>query len=135
MTASAQAIDGPQGFLHAMDSEARRRSAARSRTSATRWEILDTGITVKLYPSCAGTHPTLDAILDLRRARRLHGATTSSGSTSTSTRSSPTILIYDRPATGLEGKFSMPFCAAAAVVFGRVGIDTFDARDPDRSGA
>jgi 2-methylcitrate dehydratase PrpD len=27
----------------------------------------------------------------------------------------------------LEGKFSMPFCAAAAVVHGRVGIDTFDA--------
>ena len=39
----------------------------------------------------------------------------------------PTILIYDRPATGLEAKFSMPFCAAAAVVVGRVGIDTFDA--------
>ena len=39
----------------------------------------------------------------------------------------PTILIYDRPATGLEAKFSMPFCAAAAIVDGRVGIDTFDA--------
>ncbi len=38
----------------------------------------------------------------------------------------PTILIYERPATGLEGKFSLPFCAAAAVVFGRVGIDTFE---------
>jgi 2-methylcitrate dehydratase PrpD len=45
----------------------------------------------------------------------------------------PTILIHDRPATGLEGKFSMSFCAAAAVVFGRVGIDAFEAaqlRDP-----
>ena len=30
-------------------------------------EIVDTGVTVKLYPSCAGTHPTLDALLDLRR--------------------------------------------------------------------
>ena len=38
----------------------------------------------------------------------------------------PTILIYDRPATALEAKFSLPFCVAAAVVFGRVGIDTFD---------
>jgi 2-methylcitrate dehydratase PrpD len=37
----------------------------------------------------------------------------------------PTILIYDRPASALEAKFSMPFCAAAAVIFGRVGIDTF----------
>ena len=39
----------------------------------------------------------------------------------------PTVLIYDRPASGLEAKFSMPFCAASAVVDGRVGIDTFEA--------
>ena len=39
----------------------------------------------------------------------------------------PTILIYDRPSTGLEGKFSMPFCAAAAIVHGRVGLETFHA--------
>jgi 2-methylcitrate dehydratase PrpD len=39
----------------------------------------------------------------------------------------PTILLYDRPSSALEGKFSMPFCAAAAIVHGRVGIDTFDA--------
>ena len=38
----------------------------------------------------------------------------------------PTILIHDRPSTGLEGKFSMPFCVAAAIVHGHVGIETFD---------
>ena len=38
----------------------------------------------------------------------------------------PTVLIYDRPATGLEGKFSLHYCAAAALAFGRVGIDTFE---------
>jgi 2-methylcitrate dehydratase PrpD len=37
----------------------------------------------------------------------------------------PTILIHDRPSTGLEAKFSMPFCAAAAIVHGHVGIETF----------
>ena len=36
------------------------------------------------------------------------------------------MLIYDRPASGLEAKFSLPFCAAAAIVDGRVGIDTFE---------
>ena len=41
-------------------------SRARPTDLGERWEILDTGITVKLYPSCAGTHPTLDALLDLR---------------------------------------------------------------------
>jgi 2-methylcitrate dehydratase PrpD len=97
-----------------------------------RWEIVDTGITVKLYPSCAGTHPTLDALLDLRR-REGFGADEVEAIEIGVDPIVPTILIYDRPSSGLEGKFSMPFCAAAAVVHGRVGIETFDAaqlRDP-----
>ena len=61
--------------------------AVRRAISATRWEIVDTGITVKLYPSCAGTHPTLDALLDLEAARRLQRATRSRRSRSASTRS------------------------------------------------
>jgi 2-methylcitrate dehydratase PrpD len=39
----------------------------------------------------------------------------------------PTVLLYDRPASALEGKFSLPFCAAAAVVDGAIDLDTFDA--------
>src|SRR5262249_53446982 len=35
-------------------------------------------------------------------------------------------LIHEGAATGLEAKFSMPFCAAAAVVFGHPTVDTFD---------
>src|SRR5262249_38308653 len=66
MTASARALEGAQGFLAAMDSKRPDLGEAFADLGA-RWEILVTGITVKLYPSCAGTHPTLDAILDLRR--------------------------------------------------------------------
>lgn len=125
MTASALALDGPQGLLHAMDSEGTALDAAIADLGA-RWEILDTGITVKLYPSCAGTHPSLDAILDLRR-RETFGADDVDRIDVSVDSVTPTVLIYAQPASGLEAKFSMPFCAAAAVVYGRVGIDTFDA--------
>ena len=125
MTASEQALDGPQGFLHAMDSEATALAEAIA-DLGTRWEILDTGITVKLYPSCAGTHPSLDAILDLRRREGFTAEDVERIDIDVDS-IVPTILIYDRPATGLEGKFSLPFCAAAAVAFGGVGIETFDA--------
>ncbi len=125
MTASALAIDGPQGFLRAMDSEGDD-LAAEVADVGTRWEILDTGITVKLYPSCAGTHPTIDAILDLRRREGLSADMVERIDVGVDA-ITPTVLLYDRPATGLEAKFSMPFCAAAAMVDGRVGIDTFDA--------
>jgi 2-methylcitrate dehydratase PrpD len=124
LTASGQALDGPQGFLAAMDSEQRSLESVSADLGA-RWEILDTGITVKLYPSCAGTHPTLDALLELRRTERFQGADIASIEVVVDS-ITPTVLIYDRPASGLEAKFSMPFCAAAAVLDGRVGIDTFD---------
>jgi 2-methylcitrate dehydratase PrpD len=123
-TASANAIDGPQGYLHALDSE--RDDLDREVADlGKRWEILDTGITVKLYPSCAGTHPTLDALLDLRAEHGFAAADVDRIDVDVDP-IVPTILLYDRPASALEAKFSLPFCAAAAVVFGRVGIDTFD---------
>ena len=125
MTASERALDGPQGFLHAFDSEGTALDEAIADLGG-RWEILDTGITVKLYPSCAGTHPSLDAILDLRRREGFTADDVERIDIDVDA-IVPTILIYERPANGLEGKFSLPFCAAAAVVFGRVGIDTFDA--------
>jgi 2-methylcitrate dehydratase PrpD len=125
MTASAKAIDGPQGFVRAMDGGDGAFADAIA-DLGSRWEIVDTGITVKLYPSCAGTHPALDAILDLRRDHRFTGEDVDRIDVDVDS-ITPTILIYPRPASGLEGKFSLPFCAAAAVVHGRVGIDTFDA--------
>jgi len=131
MTGSAKAIDGPQGYLRAFDAE-RTDLANETADLGSRWELLETGITVKLYPSCAGTHPTLDALLDLRAQYGFAEGDVDRIEVDVDP-IVPTILIYDRPSTALEAKFSMPFCAAAAVVFGRVGIDTFDdepLRDP-----
>jgi 2-methylcitrate dehydratase PrpD len=125
MTASAQALDGPQGFLHAFDSEGNDLAGAIA-DLGSRWEIVETGITVKLYPSCAGTHPTLDTILDLRREHGFSAKDVDRIAIDVDS-ITPTVLIYPRPVSGLEAKFSMPFCAAAAVVFGRIGIDTFEA--------
>ncbi len=123
LTSSARALDGPQGFLHAMDSE-RDDLESAIRDLGSRWEILDTGITMKLYPSCAATHPPLDALLDLRTEESLTLESIDAIDVDVD-RVTPTVLLYDRPHSPLEGKFSMPFCAAAAMADGRVGIDTF----------
>lgn len=124
MTASAHALDGPQGFVRAFSGE-REDLAREAEDLGHRWEILDTGIALKLYPSCAGTHPTIDALLDLR-ARENFSADDVERVEIDVDAIVPTILIYNRPTTALEAKFSMPFCAAAAILFGQVGLDTFD---------
>jgi 2-methylcitrate dehydratase PrpD len=122
-TASADALDGRQGYLAAMDSQHRSLEPAMA-DLGIRWEILQTGITVKLYPSCAATHPPLDALLGLRRELAFTADDVQAIDVEVDSMT-PRLLIYDRPTTGLEAKFSMPFCAAAAVVYGRLGTETF----------
>jgi 2-methylcitrate dehydratase PrpD len=122
--ASERSLDGPQGFLTAMDAQQPTLEGAVEGLD-THWEILSTGITVKLYPSCAATHPTIDALLALRREEPFTAEEVDAIDVEVDSMT-PRLLIYDRPATGLEGKFSMPFCAAAAIVDGQVGIGTFE---------
>ena len=125
LTASEIAIDGPQGYLAVMDSERPPADlAAVAADLGKRWEILDTGISVKLYPSCAATHPPLDALLQLVREHGFTGDDVDAIEVEVDSMT-PRLLIHDRPSTELEAKFSMPFCAAAAIVFGHPRIDTF----------
>ncbi len=123
-TATELAVEGPQGLLVAMQS---RGSDFGSEVEqlGLRWEIVDGGITVKLYPSCAATHPTIDTLVDLRTEHGFGPEDIDAIDVAVDS-VTPTVLIHDRPKTGLEGKFSMHFCAASAVVHGRVGIDTFE---------
>jgi 2-methylcitrate dehydratase PrpD len=124
MDASERAIDGPQGYLAAFASERASLSDIAADLGA-RWEIVDTGITVKLYPSCAGTHPAIDAVLDLRSRHQFAAADVNKVDVFVDA-ITPTVLIYDKPSSGLEGKFSMPFCLATAIADGAVTIASFD---------
>src|SRR5205085_7422980 len=65
-TASDAAIDGEQGFAVVFDGETPSLLASLA-SLGERWELVEDGPIVKIYPSCAGTHPTIDALLDLRR--------------------------------------------------------------------
>jgi 2-methylcitrate dehydratase PrpD len=122
-TASPHAIDGPQGYLHVMDSEQPSLDTAVA-DLGRRWEINETGVTVKLYPSCAATHPPLDALIEI--VRRQHVTADQVASIDVDVDSmTPRLLIHPSPTTGLEAKFSMPFCAAAAVIDPHIGIETF----------
>ncbi len=128
-TATELALEGPQGLLVAMQSRGDDLQAEVAALGQV-WEIVEGGITVKLYPSCAATHPTIDTLLDLRAE---HGfGPDDVGEIDVAVDSvTPTVLIHERPTTGLEGKFSMHFCAAAAVVHGQVGIETFESKVDD----
>jgi 2-methylcitrate dehydratase PrpD len=122
LTASETALEGKQGYVaafggsHAID--AALEGLGRS------WHLVGSGIAVKPYPSCALTHSAIDALIDLRAQHRLRAgdiAAVQVGVTSVV----PDVLAHPRPTTALERKFSMQFCAAAALAEGRVDFGSF----------
>jgi 2-methylcitrate dehydratase PrpD len=121
-TASDTALDGAQGFLHAAGDGTLPASAldALGRT----WQIVTSRVAVKPYPSCALTHSTIDALLDLRERHGLRAHDVESVEVGVN-HVVPNVLRHRRPVTGLERKFSMQFCAAAALAEGRVDIASF----------
>src|SRR5262249_59952103 len=98
-TACEQSIDGAQGYLVAMDSQ-KPPSALPDAIAdlGSRWEMLDTGITVKLYPSCAATHPPLDALLALKRRHNITEEDVAAIDVEVDSMT-PRLLIHSRPST------------------------------------
>lgn len=88
------------------------------------WDI-EAGVCVKIHPCCAMTHPGIDAMLDLceREGVRHEEVAALGARASTMTLK---VLRYKQAATGLEGKFSMPFCLSSALVDGKVGVAQFE---------
>jgi 2-methylcitrate dehydratase PrpD len=87
-------------------------------------EIVTPGIGVKRFPACASTHQSLDAVLELVAAHAIDPAAVAGVECAVSYMA-PHQLIYDRAETGLQGKFSMPYCVAAALLDRTVGLAQF----------
>jgi aconitate decarboxylase len=85
------------------------------------YRVVDPGLAIKLFPSQYATHYAITAGLDIHRqagngARFKHVRIVS-----------PVMKYIDRPqpVTGLAGKFSLQYTAAAAMLDGKVGIASF----------
>ena len=121
-TASEQAIEGPQGYFAVLSAGKRDEQVLDSLGAP--WKILETGVAVKPYPSCACTHSIIDSALELQRTHRIRPEQVAQVTVGVNA-AVPRILIHSNPRSGLEAKFSGEFSAAAALCDGRVGIATF----------
>jgi len=122
-TADATIIEAPLGFLHlfgAGDHDAEKAVASLGQPFA----IVSPGVSVKLYPCCYATHRALDAALQLQGEASTEPGRIGRVEVKVS-RGTAIPLIHHRPQTGLEGKFSMEYCLAAALLDGRVTPASF----------
>jgi len=86
------------------------------------YRVVDPGLAIKLFPSQYATHYGVTAGLELHRALGKRNKTIRRVRMF-----SPVMKYIDRPqpATGLDGKFSFQYTAAAALLDGAVKIDSF----------
>ncbi len=123
ITSNPNILESDCGFAKVMSSEAN--LEALFQNLGNPFDLLASGVVVKQYPSCAWTHPAVDAVIELIRDNLIKSSDIISIKCGTSEESF-NILIYPQPKNGLEAKFSMPYCLARACLDGRLGLDHFE---------
>lgn len=120
-TASAEALEGREGFLAAFLAEPPERPPELLPLGQP-FDIVSPGLGQKLYPCCYATHRAVDAALELAQGQKPEEIARIAIRVS---RGTLMPLIGDRPQTGLEGKFSLAYCVATALLDGWVRIASF----------
>jgi len=124
-TAAANILEARRGFFNAMAGGFDETKIA-GRLGAP-YFMKEPGISIKPYPSGSLSHPAQDLILDLITQHDLRAEDIDHIDVGTNS-NVPNALIYPLPKTALEGKFSIPFCMAIAVVERKAGIAQFQDR-------
>jgi 2-methylcitrate dehydratase PrpD len=90
----------------------------------TKFDLAQGAVRFKAYPCGGLTHAAIDAVLALRTEHGLTADTVDGIDVQVSPFTASRI-IYRIPETGLQGKFSMPYILARALIDGRLTPDTF----------
>lgn len=86
--------------------------------------IVERGVDIKKFPCCYGNHRTLDGVFAMMAEHGLQAEDVANIAIDVPA-SLPNLLIYDRPTTGLQGKFSLQYTVSAALVDGSVTRGSF----------
>ena len=123
-TASDEVLESPVGYAAALFRGEFDWDVATGGLGAS-WRLLDPGFDIKRFPAQVYMQNAIEAALNLREQNGLDPNDIEQVTIRRQGRghSGPV------PRSGLDGKFSVEYCAAAALLDGHVGIDTFtDAR-------
>lgn len=122
--ADEEIIEGGHGFFHAIHIEGNYDIAKVTENLGNPWCIVSPGLSIKGYPCCGGNHRPLDAALGIIHDNGLsyddidslvvdcHPALLD-------------LLRFVKPSVAFNGKFSLDYNMAAAMVYGKVNIETF----------
>jgi 2-methylcitrate dehydratase PrpD len=129
-TAAPDVLEARSGFFAAYGAE--RSDAGVSAEALGRpYVVVDPGIALKKFPCYNGSQRAMHGLLELRQKLGFTAETLAR----LECRMPPgglQVLIYPRPTTGLEGKFSLPYVLAAGVLDGKYSLATFSDEEVSR---
>jgi 2-methylcitrate dehydratase PrpD len=126
-------FESPFGFINVYEGRGDVDLEEVTADLGTSYDIVSPGINIKKYPCCYNTHASIDGLLQLVEKNDLLPQDIKKIRCGVN-ELSPGILIHPDPKTGLEAKFSLPYCLSVALSKGNVKIEDFaDAKIRDDS--
>jgi 2-methylcitrate dehydratase PrpD len=122
-TSVTDILEGPQGFFEAFKGKV---NPTILSFLGLGWDVVN--LSQKYHASCHATHSPIEASMDIVQANNI-----SINDIQSITVQSSQLAIdaagKKNPQTGVEGKFSIPYCIANALIYGETGMQAFvDAR-------
>jgi 2-methylcitrate dehydratase PrpD len=124
MTADAGIFDGKTSFLATYGGEDAQPLAGLLDQLAQPWEMITPGNCVKRWPCCYCNHRSIGVLLQMIAQHGIRAGDVEAIEIGFPP-GTDNALVSSDPRTGLAGKFSIEYVAAATVLDGKVGIDTF----------
>jgi 2-methylcitrate dehydratase PrpD len=125
ITSSPRALEGPMGFFRTLAPALGEGDADRLADQLGQpFEVVEPGLSPKLYSCCSEAHAAVDAILGVR-AQGITAADVLQIRCGVTPAADANLVFHD-PKTPLEGKFSQEYCLAAALVRGKLSISEFN---------
>lgn len=121
-TAADDILEAPRGFFHAAgggyDPNAIMGKLGKP------WTFMSPGVSIKPFPSGSLTHPGMTEMLRLIQENHITADQVERIDVGTN-KNMPNALIHHQPTDHLQAKFSMEFCMAALVLYGKAGLSEF----------
>jgi 2-methylcitrate dehydratase PrpD len=123
-TANDSIMEGENGFCSIFSGGRVTELGDITQDLGERWHIVSPGMSFKAYPCCRSTHSSIDASFHLRNRLGLDSNQVAEIICKTSPWHTQ-LARFHRPKSGKEGKFSIPYCIATALLRGKISLGDF----------
>ncbi len=123
-TAPPDILETPQGFLDALVDRGGFDIEKMTRDLGKTFQIVEPGLSMKKYPCCNRAQRALDALFDMMAEHQVSYNQIEKVIVDINLYDSY-LMKYPDPKTGDEAKFSFPHILGAAILRGRVWVDSF----------